>query len=55
MLSKNDIKSKLKMVGIPDEFIEHAKPDIQKRLAGIDKDSIKKTIKKGLKARQFYP
>ncbi|MEK6942960.1 MAG: 1-deoxy-D-xylulose-5-phosphate synthase [Nanoarchaeota archaeon] len=44
LLEKNGIKSELKMVGIPDEFIEHGRPDIQKKLIGIDKDGIKKSI-----------
>ena len=37
------------MVGIPDEFIEHGKPDIQKNLCGIDKEGIKKAILETLK------
>ena len=32
------------MIGIPDDFIEHGKPDIQKKLAGIDRESIKNSI-----------
>jgi 1-deoxy-D-xylulose-5-phosphate synthase len=45
MLEENGANFSLKMIGIPDEFIEHGKPDIQKKICGIDKDSIKKTIK----------
>ena len=45
LLEENGVKTSLKMMGIPDKFIEHAKPDIQKKIAGIDKDSIKKVIK----------
>ena len=48
LLEKNNIKADVKRIGIPDEFIEHAKPDIQKKLAGIDKESIKKTIREFL-------
>ena len=44
LLNKNKIKPNLKIVGIPDNFIEHGKPDIQKKLAGIDKESIKRAI-----------
>jgi len=44
LLSKNGIKSDIKIIGVPDKFIEHGKPDIQKKLAGIDKDSIKRAI-----------
>jgi len=48
LLNKNSIKSSIKMIGVPDTFIEHGKPDIQKKLAGIDKESIKKTISETL-------
>jgi deoxyxylulose-5-phosphate synthase len=34
----------VKRIGIPDNFIEHGKPDIQKKLAGIDRESIKNAI-----------
>src|SRR3989344_121817 len=44
LLNKNKIKSNVKMIGIPDDFIEHGKPDIQKKLAGIDRESIKNSI-----------
>jgi 1-deoxy-D-xylulose-5-phosphate synthase len=44
LLNKNGIKPNLKMIGVPDKFIEHGKPDIQKKLAGIDKESIKMAI-----------
>ena len=44
LLSASGIKSDLKRIGIPDEFIEHGKQDIQKKLAGIDKESIKLAI-----------
>ena len=44
LLEDNGIKVNVKRIGVPDKFIEHGKPDIQKKLAGIDKDSIKKTI-----------
>ncbi len=44
LLEDNGIKADVKRIGIPDTFIEHGKPDIQKKLAGIDKDSIKKAI-----------
>ena len=44
LLEENKIKANVKRIGIPDKFIEHAKPDIQKKLAGIDRESIKKAI-----------
>ncbi len=44
LLEDNGINANVKRIGIPDRFIEHGKPDIQKKLAGIDKESIKKTI-----------
>ena len=44
LLEENGIKANVKRIGIPDKFIEHGKPDIQKKLAGIDKDSIKRAI-----------
>ena len=51
LLNKNKIDAELKIIGIPDEFIEHGKPDIQKKLAGIDKESIKLAIKEILSRR----
>ncbi len=44
LLNDNGLKADVKRIGIPDKFIEHGKPDIQKKLAGIDKESIKKAI-----------
>lgn len=44
LLNQNVVSSNIKIIGIPDKFIEHGKPDIQKKLAGIDKESIKLTI-----------
>ena len=44
LLEDSGIKASVKRIGVPDKFIEHGKPDIQKKLAGIDKDSIKKAI-----------
>jgi len=44
LLEEKGIKANVKRIGVPDKFIEHGKPDIQKKLAGIDKESIKKTI-----------
>ena len=44
LLEDKGIKANVKRIGIPDTFIEHGKPDIQKKLAGIDKESIKKAI-----------
>ena len=44
LLQDSGISSNVKRIGVPDEFIEHGKPDIQKKLIGIDKEGIKKTI-----------
>ena len=44
LLEDNGIKANVKRIGVPDEFIEHGKPDIQKKLIGIDKEGIKKII-----------
>ena len=44
LLSDNGIKADVKRIGIPDKFIEHGKQSIQKKIAGIDKESIKKAI-----------
>ncbi|MAG91392.1 1-deoxy-D-xylulose-5-phosphate synthase [Candidatus Woesearchaeota archaeon] len=49
LLEDNGIKANVKRIGIPDKFIDHGKPDIQKKLAGIDKESIKKAIVEILK------
>jgi len=44
LLDDNGIKANVKRIGVPDTFIEHGKPDIQKKLAGIDKDNLKLVI-----------
>ncbi len=44
LLQNKGIKANVKRIGIPDEFIEHGKPDIQKKIAGVDKESIKNAI-----------
>ena len=44
LLEDHGVKANVKRIGIPDKFIEHGKPEIQKKLAGIDKESIKKHI-----------
>ncbi|MBI4452744.1 1-deoxy-D-xylulose-5-phosphate synthase [Candidatus Woesearchaeota archaeon] len=44
LFEDNGIKANVKRIGVPDEFIEHGKPDIQKKLIGIDKEGIKKAI-----------
>ncbi len=44
LLEDNGLKANVKRIGVPDEFIEHGKPDIQKKLIEIDKEGIKKTI-----------
>ena len=44
LLEDKGLKANVRRIGVPDKFIEHGKPDIQKKLAGIDKESIKKVI-----------
>jgi len=44
LLQEHKINANVKRIGVPDKFIEHGKPDIQKKLSGIDKDSIKLVI-----------
>ena len=44
LLEDEGVEANVKRIGVPDKFIEHGKPDIQKKLAGIDKESIKKAI-----------
>ncbi len=51
LLEDNGLKADVRRIGIPDRFIEHGKPDIQKKLAGIDKASIKEVIAKMLNKR----
>ena len=51
LLSANGIKTPLSILGVPDQFMEHAKPQIQKQLAGINRESIMKAIQKALKDR----
>lgn len=51
LLERECIDNKIKIIGIPDKFIEHGKPDIQKKLAGIDKESIKTAINEILSKR----
>ena len=45
LLNENKIKSDVHIIGIPDEFVEHGKPDIQKKIAGIDRESIKNKLR----------
>src|SRR3989344_998135 len=49
LLEDNGISAKVKRIGVPDQFIEFGKPDIQKKLAGIDRESIKRAIENILK------
>ena len=50
LLQDNGINAKVNRIGIPDKFIEHGRPDIQKKLAGIDKESIKNSIQKMMRS-----
>jgi len=49
LLAKHDVRIPLTIIGIPDTFVEHGKPAIQKQLAGIDRESIRKAISHALK------
>ena len=51
LLEDKGIKANVKRIGITDKFIEHGRPDIQKKLAGIDKESIKRVINEVLGRR----
>lgn len=51
LLEDKGVKADVRRIGIPDKFIEHGKPDIQKKLAGIDKESIKRAITEILSKR----
>ena len=49
LLEENDVDAKVKILGIPDKFIEQAKQDKQRELCGMTKNNILKTIKGMLK------
>ncbi len=49
LLARKRISTPLTILGVPDRFIEHGKPTIQKQLAGIDRESIKNAISHSLK------
>ena len=44
----------VKVVGIPDMFVEHAKPQIQREICGLEAPGIAKQIKKTLKEEPPY-
>jgi 1-deoxy-D-xylulose-5-phosphate synthase len=44
----------VKCVGIPDKFIEHAKPQLQRELCGLDGPHIMEEVRKMLKDRTAY-
>lgn len=49
LLEENKIKANIKILGIPDKFIEQAKQDKQRELCGLTKENILKTINQMLK------
>ena len=51
LLASTDARIPLTIIGIPDRFIEHGKPQIQKQLAGIDRESIRKAIQHIMKKK----
>lgn len=46
LLEENNVKAKVKVMGIPDKFIEHASQQKQKEIAGLTKENIIKEIDK---------
>ncbi len=51
LLEDNGTKPDVKRIGIPDRFIEHGKQEMQKKLAGIDKEGVKRAINEMLSKR----
>lgn len=49
LLEEKNVKAKVKILGIPDKFIEQANQDKQKELCGLTKENILKTIREMLK------
>ena len=45
LLAEHNVHARVKCIGIPDEFIEHGSPKIQKELCGLTKDNMLKAIK----------
>ena len=44
-LAENDVQIPVEVVGIPDHFIHHASPAIQRAELGLDSDGIEKTLR----------
>ncbi len=44
----------VKVLGIPDRYIEHGKPQLQRELCGLEPDQVAETIRKVLKDQQPY-
>ena len=49
LLEEKNVNAKVKILGIPDRFIEQANQDKQKELCGLTKENILKTIREMLK------
>ena len=49
LLEENNIEAKVKILGIPDKFICHAKQDKQREISGLTKENILKKINEMLK------
>jgi len=49
LLEEKNVKAKVKILGIPDKFIEQANQDKQKELCGLTKENVLKTIKEMVK------
>lgn len=49
LFERNNVKTKVKVLGIPDKFIEHADQEKQKELCGLTKENVLKEIKRLVK------
>lgn len=51
--ARKGITKRVINLGVPDEFIEHGKQDILRKLVGIDAEGIEKTVKEELLKKRF--
>ena len=50
VLSEEGVVVPVKRIGLPDRFLPHASQKLLRQQVGLDKDSIKKTVKHWLKS-----
>ncbi len=50
ILSEEGVVVPVKRIGLPDRFLPHASQKLLRQQVGLDKDSIKKTVKHWLKS-----